>query len=158
MTASLVSSQKLFARKMIEMGVHAPSDTNADVCSGLGYRDLRDFGNFGVLALVTALGSNSANGITTLEIVASDASNGATNVTQIKTTGVVNTGNSSLSNYLALECLSEEIDQIGRAAGLSLRYVAARLTMDSANSEAAVTYIRSEAAAPHLDMTASVIR
>jgi hypothetical protein len=156
MTASLVSSQKLFARKSIEMGVHTPSNTNADVCSGLGYRDLRDFGNFGVLAMPTYLGGNSANGITTLEIVAATDTNG-TSATQIKTTGVVDTGNSSLSNYLALECLSEEIDQIGQAAALSLRYVAARLTVDNANTTAAVTYIRSEAAAPHLDMTASVI-
>jgi len=152
---SAVSTQKLFAREAIQMGPHSPSDTNADVCSSLGWVDMQEFDIFACLAMATHLAANS-NGITLLEIVAATDTSGD-NPTLIKTSGACNTANANLTDYQCLECLAEEVDQIGQAAGLSLRYVAAVLTMDNANSLAAVTYVRSGAKAPHLNLTAPVV-
>jgi len=154
MTASAVSSQKLFSRQQIQMGPHTPSDTNADVCSSLGYVDMQEFDVFACLAMCSKL-ANSSTGITLLEIVAATDTNG-TSATQIKTSGACNTANANLSDYQCLECLAEEIEQVGQAASLSLRYVATRITTDNANSLSAVTYVRGGAKAPHLNLTASV--
>ena len=152
--ASSVSSEKIFSRHCLQAGVHAPNTTNAQVCTGLSYVDLRDYDGFGVLALQTKL-NTSSNGMTLVEIVAAADASG-TSVQVIKTSGAVNCANSNLNDYVALECTADEIEQIGVAAGVALRYVAARITMDNANSTAAVTYVRYASKRPGDALTASV--
>jgi hypothetical protein len=151
MTASAVSSQKILDRNKIEMGLHVPADTSANIHSVLSYVDLRDYDSFAVVVEPTTVAANS-NGVTLVEIVAATESNG-TSATQIKTSGAI--ALSSTTYYQVLECLAEEIAELGRASSLALRYVGARITCDSANSRAACTYIRGLAKNQHLDLTAS---
>ncbi len=149
--ASAVSTQKLFSRFAIASGIHTPSGLTAAIASGLSYVDLRDYEGFAVQLRTT---TSAGTGVNLVEIVAAVDTNG-TNATQIKTSGAValatNTG-----WYQSLECTAEEIAQLGRAAGLALRYVGARITCDNANTISSVTYIRGPSKSPHLDLTTSV--
>ena len=107
-----------------------------------------------MLVLSSFLAANS-KGVTVVEIVAAvDTAN--TNITQIKTSGAVNMANANLSDYTALECTAEEIEQLGQAAGVSLRYVAARITTTENNSLSAVTYMLADSKRPAANLTASV--
>ncbi len=147
--ASAVSTQKLFANLAIEQGYHVPADTNANIHSVLGYKDLRDYGGFAAIAQSVAI---TGNGLTKLEIVAAEDANG-TNATVIKDSGAMT--QSSNAYYKALECTAEEIAQLGRASSYALRYVGARITCDNANSRVSVTYVRGAAKNPQLNLTAS---
>lgn len=149
--ASAVATQKLFSRLKIEAGAHVPTNTGAQIATGLVWVPLRDYDAFAVIARPVSVASN---GITLLEIVAAVDINGVS-ATQIKTTGAV-VGN-AVTYYYALEASAEEIEQIGRAAGLAFTHVAARVTCDNANSTVGMTYVRGLAKMPHLDLTASVV-
>jgi hypothetical protein len=151
--ASPESSQKLLSRLQMLVGPHVPSDTNADIASGLGYVDMRDADAFAVLVQPTTVAVNS-NGVTRVEIVAAVDTNG-TNAQQIKDSGALTVSNTSW--YYATECLAEEIVEIGRAMSppQALRYVAARITCDNGNSRASTTYVLGLAKRQYLNLTAS---
>ena len=135
---------------------HDPGGTSAVIVTPDGgttkrWVDMRDFDVFGVIAMSSAL---TGNGISLLEIVASDSSDGSTNITQIKTSGAVVAV--AVGDFVGEECLAEEIAQEGSDIGVDLRYVAARLTVANAADEAVVTYIR-RAIRKRLDLTADTI-
>lgn len=113
---------------------------------------MRDYCGFAVIAMSSTL---TGAGITLLEIVASDDALGVTNVTQIKTTGTV--AADAVGDFVVLECTDDEIRQASEAAGLALRYVAARLTLANAADEAVVTYIRHEPRFAAANLTANTI-
>jgi hypothetical protein len=147
--ASAVSTEKLFANMKIE-AIAQTADSSTALAST--YVDLRDYAAFAVLCMTTVKGGN---GLVKLEIVASDASDGSTNVTVIKDSGTV--AADAVGDYVALECTAEEIMQLGRAAGVALRYVAARVTNHHAGDDTALTYIRHGARFPQTGLTASYI-
>jgi hypothetical protein len=136
--ASEISTEKVFANQAIAMFLHVPNSTNATIVSPdagtnkIGV-DLRDFGNFAALAMLSA---KTGNGITKFEIVASATADFAA-VTVVKDSGVV--AADALADYVALECSAEEVRQLGA----DLRYVAGRLTLANSSDRAVVTYIRS---------------
>lgn len=148
--ASAVSTQKLLDRLKIQMGLHVPADTNANVHSVLSYVDLRDYDAFAVgVQTTTAAG----NGVTKVEIVAATDTNGA-GATVVKDSGALTMTNTTFLQVL--ECTAEEIAQLGRASSLALRYVGARITCDNANSRCEATYVRGLAKNQYKDLTASV--
>lgn len=149
--ASALATEKLFANAKIEMWDHDPGATAATVCTGGSYVDLRDYGGFAVVAMSSTL---TGNGITLLEIVAADDATG-TNVTVIKTSGTV--AADAVGDYVVEECTAEEIAQLSEAAGYSLRYVGARLTLHNAADESVVTYIRHKPRFPQTGLTADTI-
>jgi hypothetical protein len=148
MTASAVSTQKLFSRLLIQAGLHVPTDTNANIHTVLGYVDIRDYDAIGAICQATTV---AGNGITLMEIVAA-VDNSGTNATQIKTTGAITT--SSNAYYKTLEATAEEIAELGRASSLALRYVGVRLTCDNTSTRVATTYIRGLAKRPASALTA----
>ena len=147
--ASLVQSQKLLDRLKIEAGLHVPSDTGADIHSVLGYVDLRDFDAFAVIAQTT---TSAGTGLNLLEIVSAIDTSG-TNATVIKASAAVAQTNTTY--YQVLECMAEEIAELGRASSLALRYVGARLTCDNTSTRVEVTQIRGIAKNQFLNLTAS---
>lgn len=140
--ASSLSTEKLFSELLIQPWDHDPDSTNATIVTpdaGTTKRvvDMRDYLHFGVVAMTSRL---TGSGITKLEIIACDSSDGTGNVTVVKDSGTV--AADAVGDYVALECSAEEIKQLSEAAGATLRYVAARLTMQNAADEAVVTYVR----------------
>ena len=138
--ASPQGSQKLFASHKVAMFDHDPGATSAKLVSGdggttLNYFDMRDFSEFGVVAMSSTL---TGNGITKLEIVAS-ADTAFTSVTVIKDSGTV--AADAVGDYVAESCTAEEVAQEAADAGVNLRYVSGRITMANSADEAVVTYI-----------------
>ena len=153
--ASAVSTEKIFSKNCLQAGIHTPASNAALICSSLGYVDLRDYSSFALLVLASKLINTASTGVSLVEIVAaSDKSN--TGITVIKTSGAVTMSNTNLTDYTVLECTAEEIAQLGAAAGVSLRYVAARITSDLATSLSAVFYLRADCKRPGDALTASV--
>lgn len=132
--ASAVATEKLFATHKIAMYDHDPGATTAVIVSGDAgttkrYVDGRDAENFAVIAMTT-IGDMSK-----LEIVASsDAA--FTSPVVVKDSGAVVAD--AVGDYVALECTMAEVAPLGA----DLRYLAGRITMDTATDEAAVTYIQ----------------
>jgi len=152
--ASAISTEKLFSKMKVEMFDHDPGATSATLCTGAGtngYVDLKDYGNFAVLAMSSTL---TGAGITKLEIVAADDTSG-TNLTVVKDSGTV--AADAVGDYVVEECTAEEIAQLSAAGGYSLRYVGARLTVADAADEAFVTYIRAMPRFPQTGLTADTI-
>lgn len=151
--ASALSISKLFANAMIQMWDHDPGATSAVICSPDGGTtkrvvDLRDYEGFAVVAMSSTL---TGAGITKLEIVASEDSAGATNLTVVKDSGTV--AADAVGDFVALECTAEELAQLDP----DLRYVAARLTCANAADEAVVTYIRHKPRFATSGLTANTI-
>lgn len=154
--ASPQASMHLAANAAVLMYDHDPDATAATVTTPDGgtterWVDMRDYGKFAVLAMPTNL---SGDGITLLEIVAADDDSG-TNVTQIKTSGTV--AADAVGDVVFEECTAEEIAQESETNGYSLRYVAARLTVEDLADEAAVTYIRFDPRFARSGLTADTI-
>lgn len=132
--ASAVGTEKIFANAKIAMYDHDPGATTAIIVSGDGgttkrYVDGRDAENFAVVAMTT-IGDMSK-----LEIIA--ASDVAfTSPVVVKDSGAVVAD--AVGDYVALECTMAEVAPLGT----NLRYLAGRLTMDTATDEAVVTYIQ----------------
>jgi hypothetical protein len=150
---SAQDSQKFFSKNKLYLWDHDPDGVGAVVVSpdaGTTKRmvDMRDFNRFSVAVKNTVL---TGAGITLLEIVASDDALGATNLTQIKTSGTI--APNDLNDWARLECGADEVRQIAAAAGTTLRYVGARLTVANAADEAAAIYILSEPRFAFKDMT-----
>jgi hypothetical protein len=148
--ASSVSTEKFRSRNKVEMFDHDPDATAATVCTGGGWKDLRDYFGFFVAAMASAL---TGSGLTKVEIVASDSSDGSTNVTVVKDSGTI--AADAVGDQATLECTAEELAQLSSDNSISpgLRYVAARLTMQNAADEAVVTYIRHSPRFPQTGLT-----
>lgn len=138
--ASALSVEYLGSRFKMAAYDHDPGATTAVLCSHDGgttinYFDGKELRKFGVIAKPTVV---AAGGLTTVEIVAS-ATTAFSSVTVIKDSGVV--AADALTDYVFLECTMEEVAHLGAAAGVELRYIAARLTNATATDEVAVFYI-----------------
>lgn len=137
---SAVATQKLGSRAFRVMYDHDPGGTSATIVSpdgGTTIRtlDLRDYHRFGVLAMISVLGTGGA--ITKVEIIASAATD-MSNAEVIKDSGTVDAD--AIGDQVFLECSAAEVSKIGAGAGKDLRYVAGRITMDAADAEAVVYY------------------
>jgi hypothetical protein len=91
--------------------------------------------------------------ITKLEIVASDDSAGATNLTVIKDSGTISAN--AQGDWAFQECTAEEIRQESEEGGYTLRYVGARLTLSNSGTEAAVMYMQTDAKRAYDALTAA---
>jgi hypothetical protein len=154
--ASAIATEKLFAHAKIEMFHHAPADAAIEQsvkagATALTWKDLRDYNAFAVIAMTDLL---VGTGMTELSIYAAEDATG-TNATEIKTTGAI--AADAVGDYAVLECIAEEIAQIGKALGYNLRYVAAYVDCNHNDDEVAVTYIRHEAKNQFTGLTATTI-
>jgi len=154
--ASPQSSVRLFANLAIEMWDHDPDGTGATVVTPDGgtterWFDMRDYDKFAAIAMSSTL---TGNGITKLEIVAADDTSG-TNVTVIKDSGTV--AADAVGDYVVEECTADEVRQESEDGGFTLRYVAARITVQNSADEAVVTYIGGGAKHPADALTADTI-
>lgn len=152
--ASPTATQKIQSGLKCEMWDHDPGGTSAAVVTPDGgtterWFDMRDYEYFAVMAMSSTL---TGNGISLLEIVASDSSDGSTNVTQIKTSGAIVAD--AVGDWAMEECNAAELAQESSDGGISpgLRYVAGRLTVANAADEAVVSYIAIPKR-PYLDLT-----
>lgn len=138
--ASAVATQHIRSCLKVQHWDHDPGSTNAILASPDGgttirYVDMRDFTHLAVTLFTTVLGGN---GPTKLEIVASETT-AFSAVTVIKDSGTI--AADAFGDWVMQECSAEEIAHLGEAAGLNLRYVAARITCHHSGDEAIVTYI-----------------
>jgi len=155
--ASPQGSNKVFANQKIEMFDHDPDGTAAAVITpdaGTSERwvDMSCYGSFAALAMSSTL---AGNGITLIEIVANDKSDGSGTTVVIKTSGVV--AADAVGDYVVEECTAEEIAQEGADNSVDLRYVACRLTVHNVADEAVATYIRSNPRFAENGLTADTI-
>jgi hypothetical protein len=137
--ASALATEYFGSRLYIKSFDHDPGGTSATLASPDGgttirYLDMRDYERMAVEVRPTI----ASGGITKVEIVAS-ATTAFSSVTVIKDSGTIDAD--SLNDNVFLECSAEEIAQLGDAAGVDLRYVAARLTNETGTDEANVLYV-----------------
>lgn len=138
--ASAIATEWFGSRFFLKSYDHDPGATTAVLASPDGgttirYLDMKDYERFSVMARPTIVGGT---GLTKLEIVAC-ADTAFSSVTVIKDTGTI--AGDSLNDVAFLECSAEEIASLGSDGGVSLRYVAARLTQGTNTDEANVTYL-----------------
>ena len=153
--ASPQASDKLATRAIRTMWDHDPDTTAAtittpDAGTTLRMVDMRDFGAFGAGAMCTVVAGGA---ITKIEIVASDDSAGATNLTVIKDSGTISAN--AQGDWAWLECTAEEIRQESEEGGYALRYVGLRITVSNSGSEAAVYYEQTNPKRAYDGMTAA---
>lgn len=149
--ASPTATQKIRSGLLVQLWDHDPGATSAKLVSPDGgttirYVDMRDYSNFSVAAMSTAL---TGAGITKLEIVAS-ADTAFSSVTVIKDSGTV--AADAAFDWVMEECTAAEIAQEGADAGVELRYVAGRITEANSADEAVAVYIAIPNN-PNLDLT-----
>ena len=154
--ASAVSTTHFIDNNLLEMWDHDPGSTSATVVTPDGgttdrYVALRDYDGFVVAAMSSTL---SGNGITLLEIVAAEDSSG-TNATQIKTSGTV--AADAVGDWVVEECSAAEVNHVGKASGYDFTHVAGRITVQTAEDEAVVVYIRTGAKRATSGLTADTI-
>jgi hypothetical protein len=115
---------------------------------------MRDYDGFMVVAKPTVVGGG---GLTKLEIVGfiSTDSTGAGTAYVIKDSGTV--AADALDDNVVEECTAAEIAQVATDAGVTLRYVAARLTNATNTDEVAVTYVQYPAKRATKDLTVTAI-
>lgn len=148
--ASAVATQSWLSRNKLEFWDHDPGSTNAILASADGgttikYVDMQAYHRLLAIVIQTVLGGT---GVVKLEIVAS-ATTAFTSVTVIKDSGAIVLN--ALGEWAIQECTAEEIAQLGEAAGVNLRYAAARITTQHAGDEAIVGYIATDSVFKHLD-------
>lgn len=146
--ASAVDTQKLASRAARYMYDHDPADST--VATDVAWVDLRDYENFLVMVMASAL---TGLGVTAFKILANAASDGSGTDYEIKA-HAVGSAPDAVGDFLVLECSAEEIAQIGAAAGVNLRYVSANLTCANAADEAVVYYERANPRFAYADLTA----
>ena len=151
--ASPTATDKIRSNYLFQVWDHDATAAAAPITPDAGTTvravDMRDYSDFAVIGCTTVMGGA---GITLLEIVASDASDISTNITQIKTSGVLVAD--ALCDWAIVACTAAEVAQEGSDAGVDLRYVAGRITCDNAGDEAVVVYFAIPNR-PHLDLTAA---
>lgn len=149
--ASNVAEQHIRCHYLFEVWDHDPDTTAALVVSPDGgttdrYVDMRDYEHFAVIANPSVL---TGTGLTKLEIVAATDTSG-TSLTVIKDSGTI--ACDTIVDWAIQECSADEIRHAGDAAGVALRYVAGRLTVQNSADECKVTYF-ALSNRPHLDLT-----
>ncbi len=154
--ASVVATQHFLANNKIEMFTHMPAAgaTEQSIKAGATattWKDLRDYAGFAVAAVQGVLGGS---GMIELSIYAA-IDDAGTSATEIKTSGVI--AADAIGDYAMLECSAEEINQIGRAAGLALRYVAGYIDSQHNDDEQGVVYIRFGAKFAYLNLSGNYI-
>jgi hypothetical protein len=154
--ASPTATDRIRSRFFLALYDHDPGAATAIIVSPDGgttkrTMDMRDYDEVAVVAMSS---TRAGNGITKLEIVASDSADMSTNVTVIKDSGTV--AADAVGDYVVEECTAAEVAQEGSDAGADLRYVAGRLTCENAADEAVVLYFGCPKR-PRLDLTADTI-
>lgn len=136
--ASPQASDKFVCNNAVAMYDHDPDTTNATT---VGWIDMRDFGEFTVIAMASTL---TGAGCDAFSIVADAESDGSgTNVTIVS--HAVGSAPDAVGDYLVLSCTAEQIVQEGEdGSQQALRYVSAVLDMANTADENVVTYIRSK--------------
>ena len=148
--ASSVSTDKLFTTHAIRSYDFDPNSTAA---TDVAWVDLRDYSNFAVIVMSSAL---TGNGPAAFKILAnSDSAGGGTDV-EVKAHAIASAPD-AVGDCLVLECTAEEIAELASDNSSALRYVSANIAMANAADEAVVTYIRTGARFQHDGMTADYI-
>ena len=151
--ASTVSVTDLFDRALIQIWDHDPGTAAATIVTPNGGTTKRmvamtNYEGFAAIAMASTL---TGAGITKMELVCSEDSAGATNLTVIKDSGTV--AADAVGDYVVLETSADEIQsQLATAM-----FVGVRLTLADAADEAVVTYIRHRPAFAARALTANVI-
>lgn len=148
--ASSVSTDKLFTTHAIASYDFDPDSTAA---TDVAWVDLRDYSNFAVIVMSSAL---TGNGPAAFKILANPNSDGSGTDVTVKT-HAVGSAPDAVGDYLVLECTAEEIAELASDNSSALRYVSANIAMTNATNEAVVTYIRTGARFQHDGMTADYI-
>ncbi len=137
--AATGAADKLFANNKITMREIDPATgTNA---TDVEWVDMRDYDNFGVLTMASAL---TGNGVTAFSILANSESDGSgTDATVVSHS--VGSAPDAVDDYLVLECTAAQVRQVETSGTGQLRYVSASLTFANAGDENVVTYVLSGA-------------
>lgn len=148
--ASSVSTDKLFTTHAIASYDFDPDSTAA---TDVAWVDLRDYSNFAVIVMSSAL---TGNGPAAFKILANPNSDGSGTDVEVKA-HAVGSKPDAVGDYLVLECTAEEIAELASDNSSALRYVSANIAMANAADEAVVTYIRTGARFQHDALTADYI-
>ncbi len=148
--ASSVSTDKLFTTHAIASYDFDPDSTAA---TDVAWVDLRDYSNFAVIVMSSAL---TGNGPAAFKILANPNSDGSGTDVEVKA-HAVGSKPDAVGDYLVLECTAEEIAELASDNSSALRYVSANIAMANAADEAVVTYIRTGARFQYDGMTADYI-
>ena len=148
--ASSVSTDKLFTTHAI---ASYDFDPNSTAATDVAWVDLRDYSNFAVIVMSSAL---TGNGPAAFKILANPNSDGSGTDVEVKA-HAVGSAPDAVGDYLVLECTAEEIAELASDNSSALRYVSANIAMANAADEAVVTYIRTGARFQYDGMTADYI-
>jgi hypothetical protein len=148
--ASSVSTDKLFTTHAIASYDFDPDSTAA---TDVAWVDLRDYSNFAVIVMSSAL---TGNGPAAFKILANPNSDGSGTDVEVKA-HAVGSKPDAVGDYLVLECTAEEIAELASDNSSALRYVSANIAMANAADEAVVTYIRTGARFQYDGMTADYV-
>lgn len=148
--ASSVSTDKLFTTHAI---ASYDFDPDATAATDVAWVDLRDYSNFAVIVMSSAL---TGNGPAAFKILANPNSDGSGTDVEVKA-HAVGSKPDAVGDYLVLECTAEEIAELASDNSSALRYVSANIAMANAADEAVVTYIRTGARFQHDALTADYI-
>jgi hypothetical protein len=148
--ASSVSTDKLFTTHAI---ASYDFDPNSTAATDVAWVDLRDYSNFAVIVMSSAL---TGNGPAAFKILANPNSDGSGTDVEVKA-HAVGSKPDAVGDYLVLECTAEEIAELASDNSSALRYVSANIAMANAADEAVVTYIRTGARFQYDGMTADYI-
>jgi hypothetical protein len=148
--ASSVSTDKLFTTHAI---ASYDFDPNSTAATDVAWVDLRDYSNFAVIVMSSAL---TGNGPAAFKILANPNSDGSGTDVEVKA-HAVGSKPDAVGDYLVLECTAEEIAELASDNSSALRYVSANIAMANAADEAVVTYIRTGARFQYDGMTADYV-
>jgi hypothetical protein len=145
--ASAVTVQEIFSKaKFLSYGI---SGTAPAVPS---WFDMSQYGNFGIIVTDSVL---TGSGLATVAIqgaVDSSGTSAQTIVTQTITPTTAQVGDFAIS-----EIIADQLEEVGAANSLKLRYVGALVTLNNAGDKAIVTYIGWNPKFPQLNLSANVI-
>jgi NADPH-dependent glutamate synthase beta subunit-like oxidoreductase len=154
--ASAQAAQHLRSQLFCKNYDHDPGATTAILASPDGgttpvYVDLRDYHNVLVGYRPTIV---AAGGVTLVRVMASSDVLGASNATEVVTSGAV--AGDSLNDNVWLEVTSEQVAALAAAAGVELRYLTFAITHATNTDEGNLTVIAVPRTATK-DLTATVI-
>jgi len=153
--ASPQALNKIASNKSWELLHHAPASTSPTVVVQGGTPQWRDLSLYELFAVLATNAVLVGAGITQLEILANDQSDGSGNTVVIADSGVI--AADALGDYAFLEVSASQVKQEGEDAGFELRYVAARLTLANAGDVAVASYLRAEPSFATSGLTATTI-
>lgn len=153
--ASAVTTQRLASNAARKMYDHDPGATTAVITSPDGGTTkqvvaMQNYEWFGVGVMLSV----AAGGVTLVEIVGCTDSAGS-DPTVVVSSGAVDAD--AVGDFVWVECSAAQVNEVGRAAGLALTHVAARITCSNAGDEAVVYYERAHPRFATADLTANAI-